>query len=224
MESHTRIGVVLLVLAQGLAGCRGPVSPSGVPAAPPGVPGSTVLQPVIGMIVPNAGTTSGGTWGSISGSAFQPGVQVTFGGRAPGQIHVQDSTTILFWETAPHAAGPVDVAVTNPRSQAATLAGGYTYASPDSLAFSGSWLGHAGPDYEIEMRFTIQNDVLTTVSCGTFGTLTLPVPVPVSQGEFSSSGNDGAGISGRIVSAANAVGTINIAPCPAGRWWGERVP
>ena len=174
-------------------------------------------------MTPSAGTTAGGTWGRIVGRAFQAGVRVTIGGRAPGQIHFQDSTTILFWETAAHPAGPVDVVVTNPGGPAATLPGGYSYASPDSLQFSGSWLGHAGSDYDTEMRFTIQNNMLTSVSCGSLGTVTLPEGVQVANGEFSSAAIADAGITGRIVSVANAVGTINLAPCPAGRWWGERL-
>lgn len=92
----------------------------------------------------------------------------------------------------------------------------------ESFDFNGIWTAFAGSEYETEMRFTIKNNMLTSVSCGTSGTVTFSPPPSVSNGEFSFLGHDGLGISGRIVSAVSAVGTINIAPCSATRWWGTK--
>jgi hypothetical protein len=48
--------------------------------------------------------------------------------------------------------------------------------------------------------------------------LALPTPPSISNGEFSVFGNDGVGMSGRMVSASAAVGTMNLAPCTSMQW------
>ena len=70
---------------------------------------------------------------------------------------------------------------------------------------------------DMDMRFTIQSNMLISVTCGTSAILTLSPPPSVSNGEFSFVGV-GITISGRIVSAVGAVGTINTVPCPATKW------
>lgn len=170
-------------------------------------------------VSPNTGSTGGSTPVTITGTGFQPGATVTLDGTVleRSNVYVQNSTTIHF-STPAHAAGTVDVVVTNPGGQADRLTGGYTYASPESFDFNGDWTGGAGGEYDTAIRFTIQNNMLISVSCGNSGTLTFSPPPLVSKGEFSFVGNDGVGISGRIVSAVNAVGTINIAPCTSTMW------
>jgi hypothetical protein len=43
------------------------------------------------------------------------------------------------------------------------------------------------------LRFTVQDNFVTSVSCGTSDTLTFLNPPSVSNGEFSFTGDDGAG-------------------------------
>ena len=104
----------------------------------------------------------------------------------------------------------------------ARLSGGYTYEEPGAFDFNGDWVAHAGPEYETDMRLTIRNNVLVSVSCGTSGSLTLSPAPSVRNGEFSFLGDDGVAISGTLVSPVNAAGTINVPACPAARWWGDK--
>jgi hypothetical protein len=87
--------------------------------------------PTIASVTPAAGPTSGGTAVTITGTNFTDSgpAGVTFGGAGvTGFIFV--SSTQLNVTTPPHAAGPVDVKVTNPRDgQSATLPNGFTYTS-----------------------------------------------------------------------------------------------
>ena len=97
---------------------------------------------------PNSGSTSGGTNVTISGSAFQSGATVTFGGVAATNVNFVNSSTIIA--TTP--LGPiseqlqVDIVVTNPDGTSATLHPGFTYSvpplqvtsiSPNTLLFTG---------------------------------------------------------------------------------------
>ena len=87
------------------------------------------LVPSVSRIVPNASPAAGGITVTITGSGFNPGVAVTFGGTpATGVVHVSETT---IRATVPaHAAGVVDVVVTNPGLQAGTLPGGFYYSPP----------------------------------------------------------------------------------------------
>jgi hypothetical protein len=124
----------------------------------------------------------------------------------------------MYLDTPAHVFGTVDVVVTNPDGQSGRLNGGYTYASPLTFDFNGTWSGYGNAGQDIPIRFTIQNNELIGVSCDTFATLTFSTPPLVTNGEFAFSRDDGVVVSGRIVSASGAVGTINLAPCTATRW------
>ena len=150
MINRIRTGIVLVVFAQGLAGCgesrvpTGPSAPSSAPQQSPQplprpVPQPVPIQPRVTSIAPDAGSTGGDAWGAITGADFQPGAVVRIGDGAAKSVWVQDSTTILFW-TGPHPAGTVDVVVTNPGGLVSRLAGGYTshYLSPSTSTASGS--------------------------------------------------------------------------------------
>ncbi len=87
-------------------------------------------------ISPTSGTTSGGTPVTISGTNFVSGATVTFGGTAATNVVVVSSTTITA-TTPAHAAGAVDVVVTNSNGQSGTLTNGYTYtAAPAPTSIS----------------------------------------------------------------------------------------
>jgi hypothetical protein len=148
---------------------------------------------------------------------------VTLGGTQV-TAHVFDSATVRFWTTA-HPSGTVDVVVTNPGGLFTTLEGAYTFAPPETFDFNGDWVAHAGDDYETDMRFTVRNDTLVSVSCGGSAALTFSRPPAVHAGDFSVAGDDGVAISGSIVSPVSAVGTINVPDVPACRgaeWWAEK--
>jgi hypothetical protein len=74
----------------------------------------------------------------------------------------------------------------------------------------------------MEVRFTVRDNVLVSVSCGNSEKVTFTPPPAVNHGEFSIVRHDGIGISARIVSASEAVGTINIEPCPYTNWIATR--
>ena len=77
-------------------------------------------------ISPGVGSTAGGTPVTITGSNFQPGATVSLGGVPATGVVFLDSGTLAA-VTGPHAAGVVDVVVTNPDSQSGTLTGGFVY-------------------------------------------------------------------------------------------------
>ena len=224
MTNNTRTGLMVLMLVPGLSGCGGSGVASG-PSAPSPVPPSVSPPPpsntpVIATIVPNAGSTRGEGWATITGTGFERGARVTLDGLSVGSF-VQDATTMTFWTIA-HAAGTFDVVVTNPGGLAARLARGYTYALPDSFEVNGNWEGGADSNYETALRFTVQNNRLTSASCGNSATVTLSPPPAISDGVFSFHGDDGTSISGRIVAPDSALGTIDIAPCAGYPWFAKR--
>ena len=234
MTNRIRTGITLLMLSHGLVGCADQGSPTAPSAPPPPsvqqpspqpspqpTPQPTGVQPRITAIAPQVGSTRGGAWATITGVDFQHGAKVRLGDSTVSSW-TYDSTTIAIWETAAHAAVAIDVIVTNPGGLEARLSGGYTYESPESFDFNGDWVAHAGPEYETDMRFTIRNNVVVSVSCGTSAPLTFAPAPSVRNGEFSFLGDDGLAISGTLVSPVNAVGTINVPACPAARWWADK--
>ena len=87
--------------------------------------------PKVTGIGPSSGPASGGTGVTIMGTGFQPGATVSLGGTPASNVVVGSSTSITA-TTPAHAAGSVNVVVTNSDAQGGTLSNGYTYiASPD---------------------------------------------------------------------------------------------
>jgi hypothetical protein len=178
--------------------------------------------PTVTAITPNAGSTSGGDLPVITGAGFRgggyrPDLTVTFDGIAIAASYATD-TTIFLDETPAHPAGPVDVVVTNVIGQTVIARGMYSYVVPQSLDFNGVWTGTEG---YAPIRFTIQNNLLTSVSCGATTSTPSP-PVPLHNGEFSYSNDDGVAVSGRIVSASFARGSVRMGPCAQQDWYAER--
>lgn len=174
--------VVLVALALNFVGCGSspmPVSPT--LASPPSVT----------TISPNVGSTGGATRMTITGTGFLSGATVTFGGVAvQGRFDSRYVGTTMYLDTPEHVAGTVDVVVTNPGGQSVRMTDGYTYASPQSFDFNGSWSGFGNAGRDIPILFTIQNNVLISVSCDAYATLTLSPLPSVTNGVFSFVGND----------------------------------
>jgi hypothetical protein len=96
------------------------------------MPESTGLPALsLSAIAPNSGPAGGGTSVVISGQGFVAGTTVKFGGVPAASTQITSSTSITA-VTASHSAGTVDVAVTNPAGQSASIAGGYIYVAPPS--------------------------------------------------------------------------------------------
>jgi len=87
----------------------------------------TILPAVtVTAIAPAIGTTSGGTPVTIDGTGFLSGAGVTFGGTAATNVVVVSAARITAKAPA-HAAGSVNVVVTNANTSNGTLAAGYLY-------------------------------------------------------------------------------------------------
>jgi plastocyanin len=86
-------------------------------------------------VVPNTGSTSGGTDFTINGSNFSSTgtTTVTFGGVA-ATVRAVNSSAIVG-TTPPHDAGAVDVVV-NTGGRTATASGAFTYAAPSVTSIS----------------------------------------------------------------------------------------
>lgn len=209
----------LAVLAFTTAGCS-ETAPAGG-AAPSGPTG-----PSITAISPTRGSTGGDTTLRITATGVQPGVVVTID-NASRPVTIVSATTLQV-TTSAHASGAVDVAVRNVSGQVSTLAGGYTFAPPDSFDFNGTWSGSAlahpestgrTPQHaDMAVRFIIQGNHVISVACG-YSVVDSPLarPLPVSNGEFAST-ESGAKMSGRVVSDTGAIGTIDTSDCPGTRW------
>lgn len=100
--------------------------------------------PVLTSITPPSGSTAGGTTVAISGGNFQTGTTVRFGGAAATGVVVTSSSNLTA-VTPGHAAGAVDVVVTNPDGQSATLTGAFTYSAPSSGPSISSVSPNEGP-------------------------------------------------------------------------------
>ena len=84
--------------------------------------------PSVSNITPNSGPTAGGTSVTINGNNFVSGATVSIGGAATNVVFV--NSTELTATTPAHAAGTVNVVVTNPDAQSGTLTNGFTFNAP----------------------------------------------------------------------------------------------
>ena len=87
---------------------------------------STPIVPIISAVSPSSGSTLGNTPVYISGSDFQTGATVTFGSSQATDVQIV-SPTLIVAITGPSPAGAVNLVVTNPGAQSATLPNAYTY-------------------------------------------------------------------------------------------------
>ena len=96
--------------------------------------GFTYVLPPPGVtaIAPSSGPTAGGTPVTITGNNFVNGATVSIGGVAATGVTVSSATTITA-TTGAHAAGMVDIVVTNPDTQTGTKADAFTYVNPPTV-------------------------------------------------------------------------------------------
>lgn len=121
----------------------------------------TRSAPTLTAVAPVSGPTTGGTLLTLTGTGFAPGATVTIGGTAATNVIIVAPELARVVIPA-HAAGTVDVVLTNDDTQSATLTSGFTYAAPPSgntgLVDAGS--GAVGADPQPV------NNVPGGVSCG----------------------------------------------------------
>jgi hypothetical protein len=91
--------------------------------------------PSVTSVTPNNGAAGGGTGVTIGGTGFVSGATVKFGGTAATSVVVVSGTQITA-TTPAHAAGAVNVVVTNPDTQTGTLTNGYTYTTGVAIGFA----------------------------------------------------------------------------------------
>jgi hypothetical protein len=91
--------------------------------------------PTVGSVAPLSGSIGGGTAITITGNNFVNGASVTIGGVPVTGVTVVNSTSITGL-TGAHAAGVVNVTVTNPDTQSGTLTNGFTYVGPPPVVGS----------------------------------------------------------------------------------------
>jgi hypothetical protein len=161
---------------------------------------------------PNIGSTSGGIQMIIIGTGFQYGLTLSVGGITTPFDYDDFGVDVLYLLAPAHAAGTVEVIVTNPDGRSAS--GTFAYASPATFDFNGDWQGFSG---NLAVVFTIRDNTVVSVSCGA-SILTLDPPLVVADGEFSFAGSGGVSITANILGHNWATGTINMGSC-VGRLW-----
>jgi hypothetical protein len=229
-----RTSLVVLVLFQGLAaGCA--AHPQQNPFAGPSAPSPTPA-PATGLAVteisPAVGSTGGSSQLKIVGTGFRNGVTVSFDGVVVSTFF--DSRDLFFTnmllESPAHTAGTVDVTVTLPDGTRVLLPRAYRYVSPDSFDFNGSWSAYSFDGSDRTLDFIIEDNILVRATCWGAGGEMVPLSIgsaaTVAHGEFLFTGAAGTGMSGRMVAASEAVGTMNLAPCTNMAWrtYAKRLP
>ncbi len=111
--------------------------PSGAVSILPAAIEVTPPNPLVTLVSPNQGPTSGGTTVSITGANFRPGARVVIGNRiyedgAPGGATVVDSGTITL-TTAATLPGTFDVVVIDETGVEGRAVGGYQFLSAPSV-------------------------------------------------------------------------------------------
>jgi len=85
-------------------------------------------KPVVTLVAPNSGPITGGTMVTITGTNFEAGIRVTFGGAAATEI-TQIGSNQITCITPAHIPETVDVRVTNSDEQYGVLLNGFTFVS-----------------------------------------------------------------------------------------------
>jgi hypothetical protein len=181
--------------------------PSGATQPPTGPFPAPAAPLTLGALSESTGPTAGGTYLTLKGTGFEINTTVTLDGTA-ARIYYGTSTELRF-TTRPHPAGVVDVVVTTGDGRAAGLPAGYIYVAPRFTDFNGVWEGRLGDETETSMAFTVENDTVVTLSCGTTRTWTLGAAT--GSGEFAVV--DDVRMTGGLVDANYARGTIDIPGC-----------
>ncbi|MGH9509356.1 MAG: beta strand repeat-containing protein, partial [Terriglobales bacterium] len=104
---------------------------------------SQTVTPTVASVSPNSGIQNGGTAVTLTGTNFAPGLTVTFDGITASAVNVVSGGQITC-STPAHAAGAVDIVVTNPDGGTGTLASSYNYLGLDLVTITPTAANIAG--------------------------------------------------------------------------------
>lgn len=221
-----------LCIASSVSACGGDPSPvAPTDSVFPQVPTPSVTALSVTALSVTVGSTAGGTPMKITGTGLGRGASVTFGSVTVTSMSYDPrdaSGTSLLIDTPAHTAGMVDVTVTNPnRGQTFRLSRGYEYVPQESFDFNGDWDGVTTNGTDSLVQFTIRNNKLVTASCrNELDNKIVALSSTVMNGQFSAEAEDGSVLSGRLVSATQAVGKITAPQCllsNANPWRAEKL-
>jgi hypothetical protein len=208
------------VFALAFVGCSstsssGPTAPSAavLPAGP---------TPTVTGLSVNVGSTDGGTRIKIIGTDLLRGASVTFGNAKvfSNSYDPRDApNTSLLITTPAHAAGVVDVILTNPNGEAVRASAVYEFAEPQSFDFNGSWSGVTVDGTDKLVEFVVQHNVLLSASCVDVTKTAVQLSTDVIDGAFLAETPDGFRLSGKIVSGSQSIGRISAPGCIGDSPW-----
>src|SRR5260370_526215 len=125
---------------------------------------TSASAPTVTSVSPSSGAAAGGTAVTITGTNFVTGATATFGGTGATNVVVVSATQITA-TTAAHAAGAVNVVVTNPDTQSGSLTNGYTYVAAPTVGSVSPSSGAAAGGTAV----TITGTNFVTGATATFG-------------------------------------------------------
>jgi hypothetical protein len=166
----------------------------------------------LAAINPATGATTANGTVTITGANFQTGATVAFDGVAASSVTVVNTTTLTA-VVPPHAAGTVDVVVTNPGAQSATLGSGYTYVACPSGCLTQSTdaeFAAGSPGTGVAITQTADGEAQLAPAAGTeFSGAVLPVgwtASPWSAGGGATVGGGSATIDGALLATGTYFG------------------
>jgi hypothetical protein len=180
---------------------------------------AAATAPSVTSLTPNSGDPAGGTQVTINGSGFASGAAVTFDGLSATSVLVINAVH-LTCVTPPHAAGAVNVTVTNPDTQTGTLANGFTYGVPvvvtsispaDGTTNGGTLLTINGVNFATGATVTIGGTQATGVTFISTAQLSCISPAHAGAGAFDVVVTD----SGTNSSTLPSGFTYDLAPPPS---------
>ena len=150
--------------------------------------------PTVASASPITGSGNGGDSVTLTGTGFLPGATVSLGGTPATGVNVTGGTSLNF-TTPAHAAGGVDIVVTNLDTQSGTLLNGFTYLAPPIIASISPTNGKlaGGGTMTISGSGFVNGATVTigAASCASSptvvnsGSITCPIPSRVSGGTFT---------------------------------------
>lgn len=128
-------------------------------------------------IAPNSGPASGGTFVTITGTVFEPGVEVFVGG-VPLVGATRIGSAAIEGTTPAHRPGAVDVRVLNPGASDAVLVAAFTYTAPAvDPVLTLDRVGPLGTDVLLQWTNTGQGSytVFRSTSASAFANASTPI-------------------------------------------------
>jgi hypothetical protein len=162
--------------------------------------GSPLPPPAVTSVSPAGGSAAGGVVVTITGTGFQAGTKVFFGGIAT-TISTQTATAITVITPA-LPVGPADIKIVNPDGQQVILTGGYTSQTPPPPLISsvsphngpvpGTIITITGTGFQPTSQVFVHNTLATLTGTQTATTLTVVAPnIPLGVADVKVVNPDG---------------------------------